>query len=64
MASKKADKKCPMCGNADENEIDESFSHGDNVFVYEYQCRLCNVCWRRRFKYVGLEVRKDEAWRV
>ena len=64
MASKKADKKCPKCGNVDENEIDESFSHDNNVFYYEYHCRQCNVFWRRRFEYVGLEVRKDEAWKA
>lgn len=59
----KKDKKCPKCGNVDDSEIEESFSHFDDVFYFEYQCRLCNVFWRRVFKYDHLEVRKDGAWR-
>ena len=59
----KKDKKCPKCGNVDENEIDESFSHLDDVFYFEYQCRHCGVFWRRVFKLDHLEVRKDNAWK-
>lgn len=59
----KKDKKCPGCGNDDVDEIEESFSHLDTVFYYEYQCRLCGVFWRRVFKFDHLEVRKDKAWR-
>ena len=62
MASKKKDKKCPKCGNADEDSIQESFSHLDDCFYFEYHCDLCRVFWRRTFEYVGLEVRKDEHW--
>lgn len=62
MPTIKEDKKCPKCGNIDEQSIDESFSHFDDAFHFEYQCRLCRCFWRRTFEYVGLEVRKDKAW--
>lgn len=57
------DKRCPRCGNDDENEITESFSHLNDVFYYEYYCDLCGVFWRRVFKFDHLEVRKDAAWK-
>lgn len=39
MPTIKEDKKCPKCGNIDEQSIDESFSHFDDAFHFEYQCR-------------------------
>ena len=62
MASIKEDKKCPKCGNVDEELIYESFSHLDDFFYFEYHCVLCHVFWRRTFEYIGLEVRKDAKW--
>lgn len=62
MTSKKEDKKCPKCGNTNEDRIFESFIHGDECFYYEYQCMICDCSWRRVFEYVGLQVLKDDKW--
>jgi len=60
--TKKEDKICPKCKNSDDDYIDESFSHLDNFFYFEYQCRICGVFWRRVFEYVGVQVRVDSKW--
>ena len=56
------DKKCPACGTRNAHDIEESFSHFDDVFYFEYFCDLCKVFWRRKFKFVELQVRKDDNW--
>jgi uncharacterized Zn finger protein len=53
---KKEDKKCPKCGNADDELIEESFSHLDDFFLFEYYCEKCGCLWSRVFSYIEVKV--------
>ncbi len=60
MTTIKEDKICPKCGNPDEDYIEESFSHLDEYFCFEYYCHKCKCFWSRVFSYIGIHIRDEE----
>lgn len=60
MSTIKEDKKCPICGNDDEEQIEESFSHLDEFFCFEYYCNKCHCFWSRVFSYIGVHVKDNK----
>lgn len=60
MGRKSEDKICPKCGNSDEDFIEESFSHLDEYFFFEYYCKKCKTFYSRVFEYSGVYIRSEE----
>lgn len=57
MGTKEEDKICPKCNNSDYDTIEESFSHLDDFFCFEYYCTKCTYFWSRIFTYIGVHIK-------